>query len=87
MDIADGFWFHEHREVGLGDYFRSSIIADIESLSIHGGVHKVVHGYHRAICKTFPYFVYYRMDTKDSLTILAGVGQRRDLAWVKERLG
>jgi len=65
LDMADGFWFHEHREVGLGDYFRFSIIADIESLSIHGGVHKVVHGYHRVICKTFPYFVYYRMDTKD----------------------
>ena len=39
-DIADGFWFYEGQNTGLGDYFRSSIIADIESLSIFGGIHQ-----------------------------------------------
>jgi len=86
-DIADGFWFHEHREAGLGDYFRSSVISDIESLSILGNVHRIVHGYHRALCKTFPYFIYYRMNSKDSLTVVAVVGQKRDPGWVKHRLG
>ena len=86
-DIADGFWFYESRERGLGDYFRSSIISDIESLAIHGGVHQIVHGYHRSLCKTFPYFIYYRMDSERALTVVAVIGQRRDPQSTRERLG
>ena len=40
-DIADGFWFYERQAVGLGDYFRSSIISDIDSLAFFGGIHEV----------------------------------------------
>ncbi|MEM7317224.1 MAG: hypothetical protein AAF497_29200, partial [Planctomycetota bacterium] len=35
-------WFYEFQEPGIGDYFRSSIYADIESLMIHGGILQVV---------------------------------------------
>jgi hypothetical protein len=31
-DIADGYWFYERQSIGLGDYFRSCIFVDIESL-------------------------------------------------------
>jgi len=33
IDLADGFWFYERQTPGLGDYFRSSLIADIDSLA------------------------------------------------------
>lgn len=35
-DVADGYWFYERQSIGLGDYFRSCIFADIESLRYFG---------------------------------------------------
>ncbi len=35
-DVADGYWFYERQSLGLGDYFRSCIFADIESLVYSG---------------------------------------------------
>lgn len=34
-DIAEGYWFYERQSPGLGDYFRSCLIADIESLAYY----------------------------------------------------
>jgi hypothetical protein len=31
-DITDGYRFYERQSIGLGDYFRSCIFVDIESL-------------------------------------------------------
>jgi hypothetical protein len=41
-DVADGYWFYERQSLGLGDYFRSCIFADIESLVYFGGIHEIV---------------------------------------------
>ena len=35
-DLAEGYWFYERQSPGLGDYFRSCLIADIDSLSYYG---------------------------------------------------
>lgn len=35
-DLAEGYWFYEHQSPGLGEYFRSCLIADIESLAYYG---------------------------------------------------
>lgn len=35
-DVADGYWFYERQSIGLGDYFRSCIFVDIESLRYFG---------------------------------------------------
>ena len=78
QDIEIGYWFYESQAVGVGDYFRSSIFADIDSLVIHGGSHPVVDGYHRKVCKTFPYKIYYEMNSPVSLTVVAVVGQREN---------
>jgi len=78
LDIENGFWFYEYQEPGVGDYFRSSIYADIDSLAIHGGSHALVDGYHRKVCKTFPYNVYYKMSMSSSLVIVAVIGQREN---------
>lgn len=61
-DLEEGFQFYDSQELGLGDYFLSSVRADIESLRITAGVHRAVYAdYHRMLCKTFPFAVY---DTK-----------------------
>ena len=45
LDIENGYWFYEYQESGVGDYFRSSISADIDALVIHGGGDCQRHGY------------------------------------------
>ncbi len=42
-DFADGFRFYEAQNQGLGDYFTSCLRADIESLRLFAGIHRVVH--------------------------------------------
>ena len=37
-DLAEGYWFYERQSPGLGDYFCSCLIADIDSLSYYGGI-------------------------------------------------
>jgi hypothetical protein len=44
-DLVHGFQFYETRQPGLGSYFLESLFADMESLQVHGGVHRV--GRHR----------------------------------------
>jgi hypothetical protein len=41
-DLAEGYWFYERQSPGLGDYFRSCLIADIESLAYYGGIHAIL---------------------------------------------
>jgi len=78
LDIENGYWFYEFQESGVGEYFRSSIFADIDSLNIHGGSHAAVDGFHRKVCNTFPYNVYYKMTDSESLLVVAVIGQRED---------
>ena len=37
-DREEGFWFDEQQASGLGGYFRSCLLADIESLAYYGGI-------------------------------------------------
>ena len=77
-DIESGYWFYESQSIGIGDYFRSSILADVDSLVIHGGSHAIVDGYHRKVCTTFPFKIYYEMTSPKSLIVIAVVGQREN---------
>ena len=63
QDLADGFLFYEAQQAGLGDYFPSCLRADIESLRLYGGIHRVVYrDYLRLLSKVFPYGVFYTVD-------------------------
>ena len=64
LDIKNGYWFYESQSLGVGDYFRSSIFSDIDSLVIHGGSHPIEEGFHRKVCKTFPYKICQRENRK-----------------------
>jgi len=70
---------------GLGDYFRSCLIADIESLAYYGGIHEVEHGFHRALSKRFPFCIYYSVNA-DVLIVVAVLDARRDPLWIRQRL-
>ena len=85
-DLAEAFWFYERQENGLGDRFRCSIKEDIRSLEVTGGSHSTHHGYHRMICRKFPFTVFYRMDSIDSLFVIAVFGQRQEPNKIAKRL-
>jgi hypothetical protein len=42
-DLDEGFAFYESQEIGLGDYFLNSLKADIESLRVTAGVHRMAY--------------------------------------------
>jgi len=63
-DIAIGMSFYESQKEGLGKYFLSSILADIESLHIYAGIHIVISDYYRLLAKRFPFSIYYKVKDK-----------------------
>lgn len=86
QDLNEGFLFYEAQQIGLGDYFVSSLRSDIERLRIAGGSHRIVfEDYHRLICKAFPFAVYYTHDA-DQAIVWAVIDQRRDPTWIREHL-
>jgi hypothetical protein len=84
-DVADGYWFYERQSIGLGDYFRSCIFADIESLRYFGGIHEIENGFHRSLSKRFPFGIYYTVDV-DCVTVVAVLDLRREPLWIRESL-
>lgn len=84
-DLSAGFGFYDEQETGLGRYFLDSLIADIDSLQIHAGVHRVVFGCHRLLAKRFPYAIYYRVEGRVA-QVSAVIDCRRDPRWIRKRL-
>lgn len=66
-DIRKSMNFYEAQGAGLGSYFLDSILSDIESLHIFGGVHIKFKDYHRLLSKRFPYSIYYKIKNEDIL--------------------
>ena len=87
LDLADGYWFYESQENGLGSEFRDSVKSDIRSLEINGGSHSKKHGYPRKICRRFPFSIFYRVESETELTVIAVFHQRRGKQWIAKRLG
>ncbi|OIP92919.1 MAG: hypothetical protein AUK55_08905 [Syntrophobacteraceae bacterium CG2_30_61_12] len=84
-DLEDGYRFYERQSTGLGSYFLASLYSDIDSLSYFGGIHWVVLGYHRLLCKRFPFAVYYSLVHQEIL-VIAVLDCRRNPSWVREKL-
>ena len=58
-DLEKGKRFYDRQKEGLGDYFISSLISDIDSLLIYAGIHRKAYGYFCLLSKRFPYAIYY----------------------------
>jgi hypothetical protein len=86
-DLVEGFHFYEAQQAGLGSYFLTNLYADIESLRLYGGVHRLVYrNYHRLLSKRFPFGVFYAL-RDDTVYICAVLDCRRSPAWIRKRLG
>jgi hypothetical protein len=84
-DLVAGFRFYEAQGHGLGSYFRESILEDIDSLAIHGGIHAKVFEYHRSLSKRFPFAIYYRVET-NVVRVRAILDCRRSPSWIRRRI-
>lgn len=58
-DILDGIAFYGAYGPDVGNYFYLSILADLQALSVFGGVHSKRSGYHCMPAKRFPFAIYY----------------------------
>jgi len=85
-DLSEGYRFYEAQDQGLGDYFTSCLRADIESLRLYAGIHRVVYqDYHRLLSRVFPFGIFYTVE-QDAVMIWAILDMRRDPSWIKARL-
>ncbi len=84
-DLEEGHAFYDSQQAGLGDYFLDSMSAEIDSLVVYAGVHRVVFGSHRLLGRIFPYAVYYDV-AGDEVLVWAVVDCRRDPAWIASRV-
>jgi hypothetical protein len=85
QDLADGFAFYESQQAGLGDYFLDAMCAEIDSLAVYAGIHRIVFGSHRLLGRIFPYAVYYDV-VGDTALVWAVVDCRRSPTWVLKRV-
>ena len=85
QDLLEGFHFYERIELGLGSYFFNSLLSDIDSLLVYGGIHPIVFGYYRALSKRFPFAIYYEFQ-QDLVQVYAVLDCRRNPTWIRQRL-
>jgi len=84
-DLADGRQFYDRQQLGVGSYFFDSLFAEIDSLRLFAGVHRVLFGYHRLLAKRFPYAIYYRI-TGSEAVVYRVLDCRRDPRWIRRAL-
>ncbi|MEI6035807.1 MAG: type II toxin-antitoxin system RelE/ParE family toxin [Verrucomicrobiae bacterium] len=84
-DLQAGFYFYEALQPGIGDYFLDAMYAEIDSLFLYAGIHKRVFGYHRQVCRRFPYAIYYNR-ADDEISVWRVLDLRRDPTWIADQL-
>ena len=72
-------------ESWMGQYFRSSILAEIDSLHLFAGIHPIRYGFYCLLAKCFPFAVYYLIEDKIA-KIAAVLDLRRDPKWIQYQL-
>lgn len=86
LHLVDGFRFYETQAEGLGNYFLDSVYADLESLRVYAGIHALYFGFHRLLCKRFPFAVYYRVNGP-IVQVYAVLDCRRRPSWIRRQFG
>lgn len=86
QDLIDGYHFYERQSEGVGRYFLSSLIADIESLVLNARIYRIIFDdYHCLVSKRFPFAVYYKIE-EDIVVVHAVLDSRRDPESIRRRL-
>ena len=86
-DLARGRRFYERQGAGVGGYFFDSLFSDIDSLTLYGGIHAKVFGFHRLLSRRFPYTIYYKMASDGSVVVYRVLDCRQDPVKAAKALG
>ena len=85
MDLEQGREFYNKLQMGVGDYFYDSLIADLESLYLYAGIHPRHGDFHYMLSHRFPFAIYYEI--RDHIAIVVAVlDMRRNPTWVHTQL-
>ncbi|MEN9469461.1 MAG: type II toxin-antitoxin system RelE/ParE family toxin [Terrimicrobiaceae bacterium] len=84
-DLQAGFSFYETQHVGIGDFFLDSIYSEIDSLLLYAGIHRKIFGYHRQLCRRFPFAIYYKLDGGE-VFVWRVLDLRRDPIWIQKQI-
>lgn len=85
-DLASARDFYDRQEIGIGDYLIDSLFADVDSLTLYGGIHRMKYGFHRMLAKRFPYAIYYQIH--DGVVLVFRILDcRRHPDWIRRSLG
>ena len=85
-DLEEGRMFYEKQGRGLGDYFFDTLFSDIDSLTLFGGIHRKMYGYHRLLSSRFPYAIYYKIENEKIVTVWRVLDCRKDPKKIEKAL-
>jgi plasmid stabilization system protein ParE len=85
QDLISGFRFYKVKGIEVGQYFIDSLVSDIDSLVLYGGVHRKVDGFHVMLSRRFPFAVYYKIEG-DLVRVRRILDCRRNPSWIKKAL-
>ncbi len=80
-----GYQFYEKKQFGLGEYFKNTLLSEIEGLQVTAGIHRISHTHHRLISRVFPFAIYYKVED-DEVIIRAVIDCRRNPDWIRDQL-
>ena len=86
VDLLEGFQFYENQEENIGAYFLDSLYSDIDSLKLFAGIHRKKFGYYWMLSKTFPFAVYYEIESPGIVLIHAVIDCRQNPKSIEQRL-
>ncbi len=84
-DLAAARRFYDRQQQGIGNYFFDSLFADIDSLTLYAGIHRMEFGFHRMLASRFPYAIYYRLIESKAL-VFRVLDCRCDPKWIRKAL-
>jgi hypothetical protein len=84
-DLEAAGEFYDRQETGVGDYCVTSLLADIESLSLYHGIHRQQYGCYRMLASRFPFGIYY-LEAEHETRVVAVLDLRRDPSWIRQRV-
>ena len=85
-DLEEGRIFYKKQGGGLGDYFFDTLFSDIDSLTLFGGIHRKMYGYHRLLSSRFPYAIYYKIENEKIVTVWRVLDCRKDPKKIEKAL-
>ena len=84
--LEDGYWFYENQQEGVGSYFLTQILSDLDSLLRYAAIHQVwFRRYHRMLSRRFPFGIYYIVAGSE-IRVHAVLDMRQNPASIRQRL-